>query len=98
MASVRVVREVGAGHSGPAAILAALLVGLGGGRLPIHVASVAQTAPEAILPTVVAIPPAITGALILVECVTLKMGARWLHAIWLSRDCTSYGLPLIMCS
>jgi len=64
-----VVREVGAAHSLMAACLAALLVDLGAGRLPGHVARVAEIAPEAIFPTAVAVPLAIAGAL----CLLLRM-------------------------
>lgn len=83
MAIARVVREVLATHCVVTTSLAALLVDLGRGACPLHVASIAKIAPETVLPTTLPIPLAIPAALTLLQFIALKVGVRRLNAIWL---------------
>lgn len=83
MAIARVIREVLATHCVVTTSLAGLLVDLGRGACPLHVASIAKIAPEAVLPTTLPVPLAIPAALTLLQCMALKVGVRRLNAIWL---------------
>lgn len=63
IAIARIVREVSAAPSVPATNLAALLIGLIGGPLPIHVTNVANIVVEANLSTAPTVPVTITATL-----------------------------------
>jgi len=83
MAIARVIREDLATHCVVTTSLAGLLVNLGRGACPLHVASIANIAPEAVLPTTLPVPLAIPAALTLLQFMAYKVSVRRLNAIWL---------------